>query len=60
MGHLLTCAELATILRITPSSVRRWVREGRIPAIRGGKTLRFSEEEVFAALRPAQRAQEKA
>ena len=31
-----TVAEAATLLRVAPSTIRRWIREGDIPAHRSG------------------------
>ena len=33
----LTIAEAATLLRVAPSTVRRWIREGDVPAYRLGR-----------------------
>ena len=32
-----TVAEAATLLRVAPSTVRRWIREGDVPAVRIGR-----------------------
>lgn len=46
-----TCHELATLLRVTPDTLRRWARSGAVPVLRvGEKTLRFNPEAVIAAL----------
>ncbi|MCK4873827.1 MAG: helix-turn-helix domain-containing protein [Phycisphaerales bacterium] len=50
--RLLTVQELATELSVQPETVRRWARDGRIPALRvSGKTIRFDLEDVCAMLR---------
>lgn len=36
-GEYLTVAEAATLLRVAPSTVRRWIREGDVPAYRIGR-----------------------
>ena len=51
MNRLLTAKELAPELRVTADTVRRWYREGRIPAYRAsGRPILFDRREVFAAL----------
>ena len=50
----LTVEELGDYLRVTPDTIREWVRKGRIPCYRiGRKTIRFDLDEVVAALREA-------
>ena len=48
--ELLTLGGCARLLRITPDTVRRLVRERRIPALRVGKQYRFDRDAVLAAL----------
>jgi excisionase family DNA binding protein len=51
-GALLTPAELAERLHVSPDTLRRWARRGRIPVIRAStKVLRFDLDAVLAALR---------
>lgn len=57
----LSSRELATRLGVTPETVRRWCRDGRlVPAgVTPGGQLRFSEDQVRLALggpAPAERA----
>jgi excisionase family DNA binding protein len=35
--EFLTVAEAATLLRVAPSTIRRWIREGDVPAHRIGR-----------------------
>jgi excisionase family DNA binding protein len=43
----------AEVLSTTTSSVYRWVREGRLPAIRvGSKTVRIRTADLLAILEP--------
>ena len=44
--RLLTPAEVAEYLRISRRTVVRWVREGRLRAIRVGRQWRIPAEEV--------------
>jgi excisionase family DNA binding protein len=49
---LLTAEELGVRYQVTGATVRKWFREGRIPAaVAVGRVLRFDAEEVAAALR---------
>jgi excisionase family DNA binding protein len=42
-GEILTVEEAAAILKVKPSTVRHWVREERMPAIRlGPRATRFT------------------
>lgn len=48
-GLLLTQPEVAEFLRVTPHTVRRWAREGRIQAVQlGGRTVRYTTASVLA------------
>lgn len=54
----LTVNEAATLLRVAPSTVRRWIREGDVPAFRLGKRLvalrRTDLSALITPLRPEQ------
>lgn len=51
MEHLLTAAELARHLKLSPDTIKAWAREGIIPAIRiTPKVIRYDLEKVNAAL----------
>jgi len=43
---LLTVPELAKRLRVHTSSIYRWKAEGKIIAVKVGKSVRFSREEL--------------
>lgn len=52
MIELLTTEELSHKLQLAPSTIRRWVRANRIPAIRvTAKVIRFDYSDVCEALR---------
>ena len=52
MDELLTAEELALRLRLKPSTVRRWMRAGIIPAVRiTPKVIRYDHAAVVDALR---------
>lgn len=40
-SELLTSAEAAAMLRVSQWTIRRWVREGRIPVYRAGQRGRI-------------------
>ena len=41
-GNFLTLPEAAAYLRVSPRTVYRWAREGRLRCFRLGKTTRFT------------------
>ncbi|NLF73610.1 MAG: helix-turn-helix domain-containing protein [Candidatus Anammoximicrobium sp.] len=50
--ELLTAEALADRLRLRPSTIRRWAREGRIPAVRvTAKVVRYDLAEVVRTIR---------
>lgn len=44
--HLLTADELARVLRVGRTTVYRWAKEGRLPSVKIGKTVRFNPLEI--------------
>ncbi|SCL43283.1 DNA binding domain-containing protein, excisionase family [Micromonospora aurantiaca] len=48
-----TYAEAAAKLRIAETTLRRWVSKGRIPCHRLGRKVRFTDEDLAAAYKPA-------
>ena len=50
MGNLLSVDEVAKRLQISPSMVRQWVREGRLPAIRPSRRVTRIPEEALETL----------
>ena len=50
--ELLTAEELADCMRVRPSTIRLWGREGLIPVVKiGGTIRRYDFAEVIAALK---------
>ena len=49
--ELLTVKEVAEWLRVTPSTIYRMVKQGRLKAYYIGKQQRFKREDVYALLR---------
>lgn len=57
--ELLTVAEVAELLRVAPQTVRSWVAEGRLSAVRLGRAHRIPRAHLVARLAvvvPATRA----
>ncbi|MEW6522831.1 MAG: helix-turn-helix domain-containing protein [Bacillota bacterium] len=46
MKHLLTIEEAAEYLRVTPATIYRWCRSGKLPAIKVGKQWRLSVNDL--------------
>jgi len=52
MIELMTSEEAAKVFRVCPHTIRRWVREGKIPFIRVGNRILFTREHVESLLSP--------
>ena len=48
LPEVLTATEVALILSSTPVQVRRWAASGQLPAVRVGRTWRFSKKRLEA------------
>lgn len=46
LPNFYTREELATKLKVSPRTIDRWEKEGKITAKRVSRTVRFSEEQV--------------
>lgn len=46
MAELLTAQEVAAMLKVKVTTVRRWYREGKLRGARVGRALRFRRDEV--------------
>ncbi len=54
MPNLLTAEELAVPLKVSPLTVKRWSRDGKIPTVWLSRTTRrFDFDEVLASLKTA-------
>ena len=51
LPRLLTLAEVAKYLRVSPKTVRRWVAARRIPCVRFGTRLRFDAGDIASWVR---------
>ncbi len=47
---VLTRAEAATLLRVSPDTVTRLLTSGELPAIRSGRTIRVAREQIARLL----------
>ena len=52
MDELLTIEEVARHLKISKATVRRHIREGRVKAVKVGRVVRISAEEIKSLFRP--------
>lgn len=50
--ELLTVHETAQLLKVSPITVRRFIMDGRLPAVRVGKSVRVNREAIDALLAP--------
>ncbi len=50
--ELLRVSEVAARLKCAVSAVRRWIREGRLKALRAGRLVRVRAEDVEDFLKP--------
>jgi excisionase family DNA binding protein len=48
---IVTAEELAARYKVSVETIRSWARSGILPAMKGGRVLRFDLEEADAALR---------
>ncbi|MBI4063506.1 MAG: helix-turn-helix domain-containing protein [Elusimicrobia bacterium] len=52
VGRLLTVKEVAQILQFAPYTIRRWIRMGKLPAVRfSQKTIRVEAEFIDRLIR---------
>jgi excisionase family DNA binding protein len=54
--ELLTVQETAALLKVAPITVRRFIEDGRLPAVRIGKSVRIEKADVQQLLRPVHAA----
>ena len=50
---IVTVAEIAEILRLNQQTVRNWIDDGLLPAIRVGRRVRIRWADVEAMMKPA-------
>lgn len=58
MEELLTIEEVAKRLKISKATVRRHIKEGRLRAVKIGRVVRVSTEEVKSLFHPIGKAKE--
>jgi excisionase family DNA binding protein len=57
--EFVTVAEAATLLRVAPSTIRRWIREGNVPAHRiGRRRVALRRADLACLITPARPAAE--
>lgn len=50
-GALLTTDQVASLLQVTPRTVRRWARDGVLPRVRiGGRITRYRAHDVASLI----------
>jgi excisionase family DNA binding protein len=49
--RLLTTSEVAEYERVTPLTVRRWIQQGKLPAVRVGRDYRIIGRDLVQGLR---------
>src|SRR5688572_18626973 len=50
--ELLTVEETAQLLKVVPVTVRRYIADGRLPAVRVGRAVRVDKESIGSLLKP--------
>jgi excisionase family DNA binding protein len=50
MDEFLTVADVAELLRLNPQTVRNWIDQGSLPALRIGRRVRIRREDFQALL----------
>lgn len=48
VGVLYSTDEVAAFMNVTPRTVQRWIREGKLPAVVVGSTYRVKREDLQA------------
>jgi len=57
-GDLLTIPEAAAALRVSPVTIARWLKQGRLPAYRmGPRAVRIRREDLTEVLQPSGHAE---
>lgn len=46
MNTYLTVKETASLLKVTPITILRWIKQGTLPAIRFGREFRVKKEDL--------------
>lgn len=54
MSQFLTVPEVADLLRVTPMTVRRWIKSGRLPASQIGRDYRIQSADLEALVAGAE------
>lgn len=54
---LLTAAEVAALLAVSPNTVLDWAESGRLPSFKLGRAVRFQRSEVMEWLQACRRGE---
>ena len=46
LGKLLTITDLASLLQVSPQSIRKWIFQRSIPFVKVGRLIRFKPSEI--------------
>jgi excisionase family DNA binding protein len=60
VDRLLTPEEAAEILAVSPKSIRKWLRQGKLKGVKAGRLWRIRERDLEAFLNPVLHALETA
>jgi excisionase family DNA binding protein len=55
MERLINCEELAEYLSVAPQTIRIWVSKKKIPFLKIGSTVRFSQSQIDEILENSKR-----
>jgi excisionase family DNA binding protein len=59
MSELLTVAQVAETLKVSPFSVRRWVRDGQLPAVKLPRHVRICQADLTMWLEQRKQRQQR-
>jgi excisionase family DNA binding protein len=48
-----TVEQIATMLQVVPDTVYRWIKEGKLKAVKAGRAVRVSDSALQEFLKPA-------
>jgi excisionase family DNA binding protein len=57
--QVLTVKEVATLLKVSIVTVRRWLRQGKFPVLKVGRAYRIRTKDIEAAFTPKNRHETK-
>lgn len=54
MSRFYCVPEVASLLRVKPSSVYSWIKSGKLKCVKIGRLIRVTEEQVSSLLNPSE------